>query len=183
MLPVKLGFTHPTHSAQQSQSTNTGLWWRKVQRLLQGPARRMGSSCSTDPNSPKVFRKAFKVNVKQGALRKWSAHAQFSDWLILRYQGGYLGNLNHQHSDSSWSGVYMLLVSMYMVGVSISAKLKNMIQDIIYSPWGKTEEPWFYFMAKHLLFFLLDHFPLLLHFLTSLNLLYGTQGRWKLSYK
>ena len=35
---------------QQSQSTDTWLWWRKIQYLLQG-ARNTGSSCLKDPNS------------------------------------------------------------------------------------------------------------------------------------
>ena len=128
---------------------------KKSATFIAGPRKKNGQLMLKRPKLIKSFQESiFKGGVKQGALRKWSALAQFSDWLILRSQCGCLANLNHQLSDSSWSGVYMLVVSMHMVGVSVSAKLKNMIQDIMYSPWGKTKDPWLCFMAKHLFFFL-----------------------------
>ena len=44
---------------QQSQFIDTGLWWRKVLCLVQGSAKRTGSSWVKDPNSPMAFRELF----------------------------------------------------------------------------------------------------------------------------
>ena len=51
-------------ATQQSQSTDTRLWWRKVQCLFAGhQARRVGSSCSKDHSSQMAFREEFKGNI------------------------------------------------------------------------------------------------------------------------
>ena len=64
-----------------------------------------------------------------------------------------------------------------MIGILLSAKqLKNMTQDIINSPWGETEDPWLV-LWQTIIFLLIDSFPLFLHFLSSLNLLFGTPRR------
>ena len=44
---------------QQSQFIDTGLWWRKILCLVQGSAKRTGSSRVKDPNSPMAFRELF----------------------------------------------------------------------------------------------------------------------------
>ena len=49
--------------AQQSQSTDTRVWWRKVQHLLQGQARRIGSSCSGP-----------WLRIAQGSERIWTCN-------------------------------------------------------------------------------------------------------------
>ena len=52
---------------------------------------------------------------------------------------------------------------LYLVGVLVSTKqLKDMTQDIIYSPWREIGDPWLYYY-----FVLLECFPLFLHFLIS----------------
>ena len=66
--------------AQQSQSTDTRLWGKKVQHLLQGQARRMGSLCSKDLNSM-AFRKGF---LKATFGMRIAAYGPYSDWLMVR---------------------------------------------------------------------------------------------------
>ena len=51
-------------NTQQSQSTDTQLWWRYIQCLLQGQTRRIGSSCSKDPKYPMTFRGGFFFKYK-----------------------------------------------------------------------------------------------------------------------
>ena len=59
---------------------------------------------------------------------------------------------------------------LHFVGVLVPEKeLKDMDQDIIYSPWGGSKGPWLSFIDKHLFFFflLLDLFLLFLCFIIS----------------
>ena len=93
---------------------------KKSATFIAGPRKKNGQLMLKRPKLIKSFQESiFKGGVKQGALRKWSALAQFSDWLILRSQCGCLANLNHQLSDSSWSGVYMLVVSMLLTSFTL----------------------------------------------------------------
>ena len=66
--------------AQQSQSTDTRLWGKKVQHLLQGQARRMGSLCSKDLNSM-AFRKGF---LKATFGVRVTAHRISFGWLMVK---------------------------------------------------------------------------------------------------
>ena len=84
-----------------------------------------------------------------------------------------------------------------LVGVWVSAKqLKNVAQNIIYSPWGGTESPWLCFTAKLLLFRLAWLFPFGFVFINQVNLIkfnqfnknlcfgtWGRPGKLKLFYK
>lgn len=59
--------------AQGSQSIDTGVWWRKVQHLLQGAKHRVLveqiGSCSKDLNSPLAFRERFlKTGWERGVI-------------------------------------------------------------------------------------------------------------------
>ena len=134
-------------------STDTKLWWRKVQSLLQGQARRMGSSCSKTLNSLMAFRKA-SLGVKVvGSLIMdillidwwWGDRVVFweSQSSIFFFQLVWGPCACGQHSVNLF----------HLVGVLVSVRqLKDMAQDTIYSSWGGTKGPWLCFMAQLLLF-------------------------------
>ena len=60
---------------------------------MQGQTRRMGSSsCSKDLKTVMLFRKGFlKARWESESRGEWSALLCPFHWLVVRYQGGYLG--------------------------------------------------------------------------------------------
>ena len=156
---------------QQSQSTDAGLWWRKVQCLLQGTKQWERAAHTEKIQTPWwLSGKGFQRQYLGWGLKLMEF--LLTGWWCFR-------NLNHQPSGSSQSGVYVFVVGMYSpsstwVSVLVSAEqLKDMHQIVMYIPWG---ELGLCFIAE------LFAFPLFLHSLTSLmsnplSLLFGTQGR------
>lgn len=72
----KLRFTHETHS---KAITDTGLWWRRLQRLFAGHQARKQRMLK-GPNLPVAFRQGFlKTKINSKGLSSWSAHGFF--WL------------------------------------------------------------------------------------------------------
>ena len=93
-------------NAQQSQSTDPRLWWKKSQRLFQGQARRIGSSCSKDLNSLMVFKEGFLkaalgVRVVGCLISLWTFF-----WLVgAEVTQRYFRWQHHQPSGPNWSEV------------------------------------------------------------------------------
>ena len=173
-----LGVTKPNLGlfarTQWSQSTDTGLWGRKVQHLLQGTKQGVqGSQCLKDPNSSKAFRERF---LKTGWGRGVVGYV-ISSWTFFWLVGGeVIRNQHHQASGSSQSGVYVLMGNLIWRKLTSSTwwgfqclqnSSKDMTQNITYSPWGGTKCPWLCLKAK-LLLICLAWLCSFLHFLTSL---------------
>ena len=115
------------------------------------------------PNSPKAFR------VRE---RGWGLCDQLADILLIGWWWG------HQESMSSTLGSNLSGVSVLVGSVQLTSStwwgfqylqnsLKDVVQNIIYSPGGGTKSPWLYLTSKLLLFCLAWLFSFL-HFLTSL---------------
>ena len=97
---------------------------------------------------------------REGFLKaRWGRGQQIHDHLmyilLIGWKQGNWGQ--HYQLSSTWLGINMFVVKVnffYKVGVLVSTKqLKDMAQDIIYSPWGGTKGTWLCFKAKLLLFF------------------------------
>ena len=128
--------------AQQSQSTDTGLWWRKARCLWHGSKER--EWCST-------------------SLPQWLSGKGFS-----RQPEGARHRVRDQPVGSSLIGWWWVNRVMFCVqssglgstfswpacsGGSVSVRQrKDMAQNVIYHPWRGTKGPWLCFMAKLLLF-------------------------------
>ena len=66
---------------------------------MQSPTRSMGSSYSKDLKTVMLFRKGFlKERWKSKSQGEWSALVCPFHWVVVRYQGGYLGE--------SWSSTF-----------------------------------------------------------------------------
>ena len=108
-----------------------------------------------------TFHSGFQGRVFKGKVRERVSECLISLWTSFWLVGGevtgwYFGS---QHiillvptsleSVCWWSALNFF----HLVHALVSAKqLKDMAQDIIYSPWGGTKGPWLCFMAKLLLF-------------------------------
>ena len=98
----------PTHSeAKQAETSEFGA--ERV--LLQGQARRTGSSCSKDLNSPVDFKEeGFIGNVCEEGCRVctllWLVDGEVTGWCSR--------NLDHRPSGSYQSGVHMLVLSLML---------------------------------------------------------------------
>lgn len=93
--------------------TDTGLWWRKVQSLLQRQARRMDRSGSKD-QMPRWFPgKGFKGKMME--TDRVYDHLCTLFWLVWWWGTGWcFWNLNYQPSGSKCPGVYILMVSIQL---------------------------------------------------------------------
>ena len=104
------------------------MWWRKVQHLLEGQARRIGSSCSKGPNSMIPFREQVWVAgcLISSCTVVWLADGEVTGWCFR--------NLSHHLVPACLSaGGQQVVNFLHWVGVLVSAKqLKDMAQDIIY---------------------------------------------------
>ena len=85
------------------------------------------------PDVPSGFQgKVFK---RQGEVEGHKMCDHSSDWLVVR-----TGSQRHQPSGSSWSGVYLLVVSIQLTSSTwwgfqyLQNSSKDMAQNIIYSP-------------------------------------------------
>lgn len=72
---------------QQSQSTHTRLWWRKVWGLLLGKWRRMDGLFSKVPNMMAFGEGYSKARWGGGSQGVWSVCGCSFDWLMVRSQG------------------------------------------------------------------------------------------------
>ena len=94
---------------QQSQSTYTKLWWKKVEPLIAscpmwGWARRPSSSCSKYLNSLMALREGFLKTVwGRGLQGDWSNGKHSSGLLVVRELHGISG-VNIIPSSPNWSG-------------------------------------------------------------------------------
>ena len=78
-----------------------------------------------------------------------------SSWTFFWWVGcEVIGSQLHQPSGSNRSGVYMLVGSMQLTSSTwrgfqdLQNSSKDMAQNIIYSPWGRTKSPWLCLMTK-----------------------------------
>ena len=147
--------------AQQSQPTDTRLWWSKAQCFLWGQARIMGSSGSKDSNSPKALKEVFKDNAREritGCVIIWCITLWFVDGNQVIFQESQSSTFWFQLVWGLRVGSQHVVDFLHLMGVLLSAKpFKDMAQDITVSPWRGTQGPWLYFFI----------FPVFLHFLTS----------------
>ena len=100
----------PLACTQERQSTDTSCVVKESTVFTAGhQVRRTGSSSSKDPNFPMVFwegvLKAVWARRLQGV---WSAHAQFSARLALRWSFKH-----HRHSGFNKSRVYVLVINIF----------------------------------------------------------------------
>ena len=91
-------------------STDIRLWWRKVQHIARSHTEN-GQLMLKDLNFLKVFRKVFLkaslgVKVARCLVTSWTCYLIGGE-----VTGWYSESLDHQPSVSSWSGIYMLVVS------------------------------------------------------------------------
>ena len=88
-------------------------WYQFVLKESTGSqARRMGSSCSRDLNSLMAFREEFlKTGLGRGS---WVCDQHLHNSLIGWWWGNRKMFWESQFSGSSWSGVYMLVVSIQL---------------------------------------------------------------------
>ena len=158
-------------------------WYQFVLKESTGSqARRMGSSCSRDLNSPMAFREEF---LKTG----WGRGSWVCDQLLHNSLIGWWWDNRKMFWESQFSGSSWSYSQLLPGGVLLSAEqLKDMAQGIIYSPWGATKGPWLCLMTKLLL--ILSCLTVLLCFcifsLLWLNFFFGTwrrSGRLKLFYR
>ena len=130
-----------------NQSTDTGLWQRKVQCLLQGAKQR--ELHSKDLNPPRGFREEFLKTVwEKGSQSTWSARVDSS---LTGWWWGWWYFCHHLLVWGLHSGGQQAVNFFHLVGVSVPARqLKDMTLGIIYSPWGETKGPWLCFVTKQL---------------------------------
>ena len=120
----------------QSQITDTGLWWRGIQNLLWGPARSRWSSCSKDLDFFMVsrgwFLKAtFGVKVTGFLTFFWLVGGEVTESCFR--------NPNHQASGTKHSGSKWSHHSPPGWGFLVpTEQFKDMFQIAMYIPWGGT---------------------------------------------
>ena len=122
---------------QWSPFTDTGLWWRKAQCLLQAPSKEFRQLVLKRRKLLNSFwGKAFKGWIKEGVVG-----CVISSWTFFWLVGGeVIGSQCHQPSGFNWPGVYLLvrytqLTSSIWWGFQyLQNSSKNMAQSIIYSP-------------------------------------------------
>ena len=107
----------------QGKRVHRGLMSSKVCVLTEGDGEEFYSNGSKD--------------------RAWSTPGRSSDG------GKVSGNQHHQPSGSSWSGVYMLVDSSQLTSPNWQGRFqslqnisKDMGQNIFYSSWRRTKDPW-----------------------------------------
>ena len=113
----------PLAHMQWSQSTDTGLWWRKVQRLLQAPSKESRQLVLKSPNSLKAFRERF---FKTGWRRGCGMCDQLTDSLLI----GWWWRNRESTSTTFWFQLVWGLCAcgqhtvnfFHLMGVSVSAK-------------------------------------------------------------
>ena len=107
---------------QQSQSTDIGLGWRKVQRLhlLQGThyGVKHGDQATYAKKNLK-FPTGFPVGVFKVRVRERLTECVVNLGTILwlvdgEVTGWWFENLNHQHSGSNQSGIYVFVASVQL---------------------------------------------------------------------
>ena len=77
--------------------------------LLQGRARKQIAHVQKPCNISKGFSKALLRPNEEGVLKHlWSAHAQFSDWLMVGWQGGGL-TLSVLKPQDAWGCVLLVI--------------------------------------------------------------------------
>ena len=94
---------------QQSQSTDTGLWWREIQHLFQGQARRMSNTYSKDPMP---LGEGFNDSVRERAAGCLVGLYTVL-WLVVDEAIGWcFRNLSHQPSGSNqyWIVCWLLFL-------------------------------------------------------------------------
>ena len=131
----KLGSACP-HAV--SQSIGTGLWWRKVQCLLQVPSKESRQLVLKRPELPT----GFQGKVLKDGVREEVAVYVISFWTFFWLVGGEVTRSQHpQPSGSNQSGVYVLVGSMQLTSPNLwgfqylQNNSKDIAQNIIYSLW------------------------------------------------
>ena len=109
---------------QESQSPDTGLWWRKVQRLLQAPSKESRQLVLKRPQLPDGFQgKVFKHRVREGGC---GVCDQLVDILLI----GWWWGIWESTSSTFWFQLVRGLHAwgshtvnfFHLVGTSVSAK-------------------------------------------------------------
>ena len=118
-------------NGQQSQSTDTRFWWRQVLCLLQGQARRMGSSGSKDLNSLVASRKGFLKTVWRESVLGYVISLSTVLWLVNNEVVGEVTEVSivNPQVPGSFRG-YMFVVIMQIAsspggGFSIFKKIQG----------------------------------------------------------
>ena len=93
----------------QHSATNDVLSIITTQFIAGCQARRMGSLCSKDPNSPAAFREGLLKT--EGEVTGWAISSYNSDWLMVN---NWVMFRESQPFGSNQSGVYVLVVSMQL---------------------------------------------------------------------
>ena len=124
-------------SMQRSQSTDTGLWWMKVQCVLQTPSKEYGQLMLKSPRLPDGFqRSVFKGKVKESIAGcvissftiLWLIERKKVTVSILRLQWAW-GLCVHGHHAVNF---------FYLVVVLISVKqLRNVHQTLLSTSFRK----------------------------------------------
>ena len=125
--------------AQQSQSSDSGLRWRKVYCLWHGSKEREWCSKSLPQWLPG---KGFSRQCEGAShrVRNQLVGSSLIGWW-------WVNRVMFQESLWSvfWSEVYILMASMQRGGSVSVRQLKDMAQNIIYQPWRGTKGPWLCF--------------------------------------
>ena len=167
---------------QNGQYTDPGLWWRKVQHLLQVPSKEFRQHALKWCELPQGFQERF-LNTEWGTD---VVECVTSSWTFFWYVGcEIIRSQYHQPSGSNQSEVYVLVGKLQLTSFiwwgfqTLKHSPKDVAQNIIHRPWGGTKGPWLCQVAKLLLFYfawLFSFFSCIFSFLW-LNLLFGTQER------
>ena len=110
-----------------------------------------------------------------------------SSWTFFWLVGGdVMESQHHQPSGSNWSGVCVLVGSMYLTSSIwwgfqyLLNRSKDMAQNVIYSPWGRAKGPWLCLKAE-VSFCLTWLFSLCIFSLLWLNLFFFKKLFFKVS--
>ena len=203
MLPNQTGVHSP--DAQQSQSTDTGLWRSKVQCFLQGTKQRKGKEqlVLKRPELLNGFQGRSFKNKHLTSFEVQVAGCIISLWTFFWMAGGdvigwcfkNIRRFLHHPFGSNQSGVYMFIVScshhplsgcVWGGGLSFCGTTQRYSSECcVYPPWGETRTLFYCWIAVPAIITFLDWLVFPFHFLhsftslivTILSLLFETQRR------